>query len=298
MNQAQFVLLQEPIAATQASNILCRVVASTSSPLAATAPFGYHQCDATLATAIPKCSTPIRLYDFMNMARNQGVGDGVSRLLDLQGMHTDEQTILLQCRLVKRYLLPDPDAAFMSLMNSDGYSTDVRALLDQCRDHQGYFATGFLTATDESWLIEATQDELQHFNITPPYSDAADIPVPFLYQDLLGPELAIISSPCEQPSGFANEQIFAVSYKSVKLPLAGSPASSASGPISPGGQPAGRRPKRSNAYHLTVRRPEENNTFASPQIIPAAMPTFDDNIKLEDVDNMMLQMEDIRSMVV
>ncbi|KAJ3487267.1 hypothetical protein NLG97_g6449 [Lecanicillium saksenae] len=296
MTHAKFVLLQESIAATEASNLLCRVVASKVAPLMAAAPFNNNGSDSTITTAIPKCSAPIKLTDFMSMARNQGVAPQVSRLLDFQGMHMDEQAILLECRLVKRYLLPEPDATFHDLMKSDDYSRDVKALLERCMARQGYFVTGFLTATDDSWLIEASQQELQQFNITLPYSDSADMPVPFLYQDLLGPELALFSEPCAQPPSFANEQIFAVSYKVAKLPQAMSPISPMSGHLSPGTPPAPRRPKRSNGYHLSSRRTEEswappasNSSNASS---PEMMPYYDDSVKLDDDDAFALQMEE------
>lgn len=298
MSHAKFVLLQEPIVATEASNLLCRVVASKVAPFMASAPFNTNGADSTIVTAIPKCSTPIRLSDFMSMATNQGVAPQVSRLLDFQGMHMDEQAIVLECRLVKRYLLPDPEATFQSLMKSDGYSRDVRALLEQCIARQGYFVTGFLTATDDSWLIEASQQELQQFNITLPYSDSADMPVPFLYQDLLGPELAILSEPCEQPPSFANEQIFAVSYKVAKLPQPMSPISPMSGgQLSPGAQPGTRRPKRRNAYHL-VSRQTEDSWVPSSSSSPEMMPSYDDSVQLDDDDSMGLQAEEIAFIVV
>lgn len=292
MSYTKFVLLQEPIAASEASNLLCRVVASKVAPLMACAPFGNSNgADSTVTTAIPKCSAPIKLTDFMSMARSQGVAPQVSRLLDFQRMHIDEQAILLECRLVKRYLLPDPDTAFRILMKSDDYSRDVRTLLEQCMARQGYFVTGFLTATDDSWLIEASQQELQHFNIALPYSDSSDMPVPFLYQDLIGTELAVFSQPCEQPPSFANEQIFAVSYKVAKLPQAMSPISPMSGQRSPGTPPAPRRPKRSNGYHLASRRTGE--TWApSSASSPEMMPYYDDSVKLDDNDALVLQMEE------
>lgn len=297
MNHTKFVLLQEPIAASEASNLLCRVVVSKVAPLMAAAPFNIHSPDSTIATAIPKCSAPIKLSDFMYMAGHQGVAPQVSRLLDFQGMHADERAILLECRLVKRYLLPDPEATFHSLMKSHGYSRDVRALLEQCMARQGYFVTGFLTATDDSWLIEASQQELQRFNITLPYADSADMPVPFLYQDLLGPELAILSEYCEQPPSFANEQIFAVSYKVAKLPQAMSPISPVSGHFSPGAAlPAPRRPKRTNAYHLKPRRTEE--TWPSSNPSSPEMASYDDCVKLDDDDCPALQMEETAFIVV
>lgn len=292
MSHTKFVLLQEPIAATEAANLLCRVVVSKVAPLMASAPFKNNNgADSTITTAIPKCSAPIRLTDFLSMARNQGVAPQVSRLLDFHGMHIDEQAILLECRLVKRYLLPDPETTFHNLMKSDDYSRDVRTLLEQCMARQGYFVTGFLTATDDSWLIEASQQELQQFNITMPYSDSTDIPVPFLYRDFLGPELAIFSQPCDQPAGFANEQIFAASYKVAKLPQAMSPMSPMSGQLSPGTPPAPRRPKRSNGYHLTSRRREETRAPSNASS-PEMMPYYDDGVKLDDDDALALQIEE------
>ncbi|TQV91980.1 hypothetical protein V2A60_005926 [Cordyceps javanica] len=294
---AKFILLPEPIAATEASNLICRVVASKTAPLMAAAPFNNNVADCTLSMAIPKCSAPIKLTDFMSMARNQGVAPQVSRLLDFQGMHREEQTILLECRMVKRYLLPDPDNTFRNLMKSDDYSRDVKTLLEQCIARQGYFVTGFLTATDDSWLIEASQQELQHFNIPLPYSDSTDVPVPFLYQDFLGPDLAIFSQPCEQPSKLAHEQIFAVSYKVAKLPQAMSPTSPMSGRLSPATPPAPRRPKRSNGYHLASRRTEDawaSSNGSSPEMLPY----YDDSVKIDDDDTLSLQMEEAAFIVV
>ncbi|OAA57306.1 hypothetical protein ISF_07227 [Cordyceps fumosorosea ARSEF 2679] len=297
MTHAKFVLLHEAIAATEASNLICRVVASKTAPLLAAAPFNTNRgADTTLTMAIPKCSAPIRLSDFMSIARSQGVASQVSHLLDFQGLHREEQTILLECRMVKRYLLPDPDNAFRNLMRSDDYSKDVRALLEQCIDRQGYFVTGFLTATDDSWLIEATQQELHQFGIDLPYSDSTDVPVPFLYHDLLGPELALFSQPCAQPPKFVHEQIFAVSYKVARLPQAMSPVSPMSaGQLSPvattTAASAPRRPKRSNGYHLTSRRTEEvwmRSNMSSPEMTPY----YDDGVKLTEDDSMSPQEEE------
>ncbi|KAM3514524.1 hypothetical protein MY11210_001867 [Beauveria gryllotalpidicola] len=298
MSHAKFVLLQEPIAATEASNLICRVVVSKTAPLMAAAPFKNNKtADSTITMAIPKCSAPIKLADFMSMARSQGVASQVSRLLDFQGMHMDEQAILLECRLVKRYILPDPDATFHTLMKCDDYSRDVRTLLEQCMARQGYFVTGFLTATDDSWLIEASQRELQQFNISLPYSDSSSMPVPFLYHDFLGPELALFSQPCEQPPSLANEQIFAASYKVAKLPQAMSPMSPISAQLSPGTPPAPRRPKRSNGYHLAPRRPEETWTPSSASS-PEVMPYYDGGIKLDDDDALAAHMEESAFIIV
>ncbi|KAM3528860.1 hypothetical protein MY4038_005687 [Beauveria bassiana] len=315
MSHAKFVLLHEPIPATEASNLICRVVASKTAPLMAAAPF-HNNTDAnsTIAMAIPKCSAPIKLTDFMSMARNQGVASHVSRLLDFQGMHMEEQAILLECRLVKRYILPDPDTTFHTLMKCDDYSRDVRTLLEQCMARQGYFVTGFLTATDDSWLIEASQRELQHFNISLPYSDSSNMPVPFLYHDFLGPELALFSQPCEQPPSFANEQIFAASYKVAKLsqhalssPMS-SPVSAQLSPPPPpppgATPPAPRRPKRSNGYHLAPRRPEETwTTPSSSASSPEVMPYYENGgggggVKLDDDDALAAHMEESAFIIV
>ncbi|OAA36325.1 hypothetical protein BBO_08202 [Beauveria brongniartii RCEF 3172] len=307
MSHAKFVLLQEPIPATEASNLICRVVASKTAPLMAAAPFHSNKdADSTITMAIPKCSAPIKLTDFMSMARNQGVASQVSRLLDFQGMHMEEQAILLECRLVKRYILPDPDTTFHTLMNCDDYSRDVRTLLEQCMARQGYFVTGFLTATDDSWLIEASQRELQQFNISLPYPDSSNMPVPFLYHDFLGPELALFSQPCERPPSFANEQIFAASYKVAKLPQQAMSPMSSSPPISaqlspppPGATPpAARRPKRSNGYHLAPRRPEETWTPSSSASSPEVMPYYDGGVKLDDDDALAPHMEESAFIIV
>ncbi|KAM3560138.1 hypothetical protein MY1884_003087 [Beauveria asiatica] len=305
MSHAKFVLLQEPIPATEASNLICRVVASKTAPLMAAAPFHSNKdADSTITMAIPKCSAPIKLTDFMSMARNQGVASQVSRLLDFQGMHMEEQVILLECRLVKRYILPDADTAFHTLMKCDDYSRDVRTLLEQCMARQGYFVTGFLAATDDSWLIEASQRELQQFNISLPYPDSSNTPVPFLYHDFLGPELALFSHPCERPPSFANEQIFAASYKVAKLPrqamspMSSSPISAHLSPPPGAAPPAPRRPKRSNGYHLAPRRPEETWTPSSSASSPEVVPYYDGGVKLDDDDALAPHMEELAFIIV
>lgn len=311
MSHAKFVLLQEPIAASEASNLLCRVVASKTAPLMAAAPFlrspGADSSHSTpgAAAVVPKCSAPIRLADFMAMARSQGVAAHVARLLDgprLLRMDDQQQQqqqhgVLLECRLVRRYVVADPATAFYALMHApdDGgrYARDVRALLEQCADRQGYFLTGVLTATDDAWLVGATQQELRQFDM---YADGSST-LPFLYQDLLGgpPEMAAFAHH-QQPKQMPREHIFAASYRVARIPRgASSPASpeSAPGQRSPGSTPPGRprRPKRSNGYHLAPRRAEEpwpTSNGSSPETAPY----YDDSVRLDDDDGLGLQMEE------
>ncbi len=255
MDRTKFVLLQEPIAATEAANLLCHVVASKTSPQLAHAPFNADNTPvhSTTPLAVPKCHASLKLGSFMAIAADQGVGDRVSRLLNLNGLYADELRVLEECRSVKRYVLDSPQPAFQELMTSEKYSMEVCGLLERSLQRQGYLITGFLTATDDSWLIGATPKELHQSDNAPfSWGDGVAVPVPFLYDDVIGMELAMIAEHCPEPSHFSNEQIFAISYKTVTLPWGQSPFARHISPT-----PAIARPRRSNAYHLASSRADE-----------------------------------------
>lgn len=255
MDRTRFVLLQEPIAVAEARNLLCHVVASKASPQLAHAPFNADNAPihSTTPLATLKCHASMTLGSFMAMAADQGVGDRVSGLLNMTGLYADELKMQEECRSVKRYVLDSPQPAFQELMSSEKYSLEVRSLLERSVQRQGHLITGFLTATDDTWMIGATPKDLQQFENTPlSWSEGIAVPVPFLYDDIIGMELAMIAEQCPEPSHFSNEQIFAIAYKTVTLPRDYSPFGRHISPT-----PVISRPRRSNAYHLASSRADE-----------------------------------------
>ncbi|KAK3293062.1 uncharacterized protein B0H64DRAFT_376031 [Chaetomium fimeti] len=153
--------------------------------------------------------------DLFENARNSGVQTKLAKLFHMGTDRSMGDSIGLESELVKRYSLSNPERRFAELMEDPRYAAEVSSLLAKKRSHRGYLVTGFMTTTNSAWSKSATDDKslktgvtLDPSLITSGAPSGLDIGVDTSH-NVSGSNQSEWVSP--------NEEIFAVSYVSLKF---------------------------------------------------------------------------------
>jgi hypothetical protein len=249
MADRKYFLLQEPISAAEAGSFLCRVVTSKTSPATKFAPFSMpgaqsHNSNDIIPSILPEPSLSTIDEHSLSVARERGISIQLTALLGLNFSRSNEETRTLKSTCVRRYTLPNPQSFFEELMKNEAYARDVHALLDEIWPHNAYLITGFLTATDSNWVATTKQGTTKGLNINIPLSEIAAVPLSGLADTGIAPEWSSSTEESRTTSA-TGEEIFAVSYSTVKLSYKLSGSGSLFKPT-----PRIGRPKRAKAHHL------------------------------------------------
>ncbi|KAH7140267.1 hypothetical protein B0J13DRAFT_557456 [Dactylonectria estremocensis] len=252
MSQQRFFLLQEPIpAAIEAGSFLGRLVVSKTSPLDRFAPFSDpakppHDTNDIIPSILPSPEVETSYDGTLTVARKRPFSVPLAGLLNMNLSRTEEESRRLESKLVKRYRLRNPCIQFELLMQNQFYAQDARELLKNAPSGHVYLVTGFITASESTWTVEATNGSRKDFSVTVPVGAAAGIPDFGLLDAGFGLN-GSISNKRSQTRHVAEEQIFAVAYSIVKLSIKLKWPSGLATRV-----PVVSRPKRAKAYHLAM----------------------------------------------
>lgn len=257
MDGRRYFLLREPIEPNNIESFLCRVVASKVAPLDRFAPRALpgtpaHETNDIIPSILPQPTLQPSCDALFTAARKRGFSAELLALLKVNVSCDVEQRRRLESKCVRKYTLRDPGASFQELMKNEYYAKDVEGLLKGLWPHHAYLVTGFLTATDSKWTIEASNKTTKGIQITLPVAAAAGVPVPGVADAGLGLSR---EAAAHQSRTFSvvGEEIFAVSYSVAKLSFAfGSP----SGVVTRVPLVVG-RPKLAKPHHLAMGPDDE-----------------------------------------
>jgi hypothetical protein len=256
MADRRYFLLREPIEPSNIESFLCRVVASKVAPLDRFAPIALpgtpaHETNDILPSILPQPTLSTSCDELFSAARKRGFSAELSALLKVNVSRDVEQSRRLESKSVRRYTLPNPGAYFQELMKNEYYAKDVRDLLKALWPHHTYLVTGFLTATDSNWTIEASNKTTKGIETTLPVAEAAGVPIPGLADAGLGLSTEAAAHQSRKIS-VVGEEIFAVSYSVAKLSYAfGSPPGFVTR------MPLVSRPKLAKPHHLAMGPDDE-----------------------------------------
>lgn len=218
----RFFVLDEPVPSGEIESFMGRLVTCVTSPLLNYAPSNYpgvphHNTNDIIPSILPTPSISTSNGEEATVFAKKGIFVKLSSIFNIEIGNNRGETRRLECRVAKRYRLPNPDQHFKQLMSNQHYAKDAQALLAQSSSKEAYFITGFLTATDATWTIEAAESKGADaaLGVSPVGAAAGGVSVP---------GLPYVSFGANGSRGFgrsgqrhvAEEEIIAVSYSVVR----------------------------------------------------------------------------------
>ncbi|KAI8395938.1 hypothetical protein FOFC_21468 [Fusarium oxysporum] len=177
MAQGQsFFVLHDPITAAEADTFLGRLVVSKTSPLDNFSPISlrnkaYRRTDELIPGILLQPETLVSIDWTATAVRKRSITWQLSALLNLNLPSIVDDRLRLESELVKRYILPDPEATFRKLMKNDFYNQEAWKLLRKTKSKSNrlYLVTGFITASESTWAkrFESTRNKTHTYKHVP-----------------------------------------------------------------------------------------------------------------------------------
>lgn len=225
-SQRKFLLLENPIRASDKESLLCRVVSSPHAPSMRFAPHlsperEAHNSNDIIPNLLPEPQTYTKQKDTLMQSNKGEIAAALSKLfrVNFSASETVEKT--LDSAKIKQYTLENVSIHFGTLMKNAEYAEDVYQLLRESYPRQAYLVTGFLTATDSVWTSKITQNADSAAKVTVPVGEMVTpglLPVSDLV-DISGDVAKSASLGYTREKTAAEEEIIAISYFAVKLSL-------------------------------------------------------------------------------
>jgi hypothetical protein len=194
--------------------MLCRVVTDKYDPGKAFAP-DQPLASELLPNLLPKPFVMTNRKDLFENARSSGVHATLAKVCHIGADRSTGNSTALESEEVKRYSLSNPERRFAELMDNPRYAAEVSSLLAKKRSHRGYLVTGFMTTKNSTWSKTATADMSLDGGVTLDAGLIVSGAPPGLD---IGVDASHAVSRLNQSEWMSpNEEIFAVSYVSLKL---------------------------------------------------------------------------------
>ena len=205
-----------------------------------------HNTNDILPFILPSPEVSTSCDQSITVAKERGFSVQFSALLNINLSRTEQEIRRLESELMKKYTLQNPGIYYEQLMQNEHYAQDARDLLASTKAGHAYFITGFITASETTWTIGKTMGSGGAFDTTVPVGQACGLPDGGLLGVSFGTN-KLINNSCSHTRHVREEQIFAVSYYTVKLSsrLKWLSHDASRTPILSG-------PKKAKAYHLAM----------------------------------------------
>ncbi|KAH6847730.1 hypothetical protein B0I37DRAFT_375728 [Chaetomium sp. MPI-CAGE-AT-0009] len=214
MTRRQFFLLDYTLGHDQIASMLCRVVTDKYDPGKAFAP-DQPLASRLLPNLLPEPFVMTNRKDLFENARSSAVQAKLAKLCHIGADWSTGNSTGLESEEVKRYSLSNPERRFAELMDNPRYAAEVSSLLAKKRSHRGYLVTGFMTTRNSTWSKTAAAENSLGGGVT---LDAGLIASGAPSGLDVGVDASHAVSRLKQSEWVSpNEEIFAVSYVSLKL---------------------------------------------------------------------------------
>jgi hypothetical protein len=217
---SRYFILGEPTPESRARKLLGRVVQDITSPLRAFAP--REAQDTSIGgdpqSIIPNLlPTPFESTKGKDSIRNNISNEARTHLTDFFGFNIakiDEDKLVLESNVVKRYSLEQTKDVFDRLMEDPVYSSEVRQFFKKHRVREAYFVVGFITTEGSVWTRTSSRGHEAGVNGQVPLSAIAVVPIPGTD---VGLKLSTSDNQVREQKFSSKESlVFAVAYDVVK----------------------------------------------------------------------------------
>ncbi|KAG6989364.1 hypothetical protein FocnCong_v021262 [Fusarium oxysporum f. sp. conglutinans] len=128
----------------------------------------YRRTDELIPGILPQPETLGSIDWTATAVRKRSITWQLSALLNLNLPSIVDDRLRLESELVKRYILPDPEATFRKLMKNDFYNQEAWKLLRKTKSKSNrlYLVTGFITASESTWAKRFESTRTKPFQST------------------------------------------------------------------------------------------------------------------------------------
>jgi len=218
---SRYFILDEPTPESRARKLLGRVVQDITSPLRSFAPRAAQDTSSIGGdpqSIIPNLlPAPFESTKVKDSIRNNVSNEAGTHLTDFLGFNIakiDEDKLVLESNVVKRYSLEQTRDVFDRLMEDPVYSSEVRQFFKKHRVREAYFVVGFITTEGSVWTRTRSRGHEAGVNGQVPLSAIAVVPIPGTG---VGLKLSTSDNQVREQK-FSSEEslVFAVAYDVVK----------------------------------------------------------------------------------
>jgi hypothetical protein len=254
MTGKRYFILEETISQDHVESMMGRVVIFKTLPINQFAPFApttsnepSHNTNDIIPSILPSPCMSSDRNDFFQAVSGPETHFALSAFFSFDFENKKEESAALHSEQVKRYTLPNPEQFFHTLLKNELYARDVRTILKASSAGRAYFVTGFLTITGATWTRKTDRARKGGLTTSMPIIRSVGLAIPGP-MDLGMNSVHASTFQNEQDMSVVEEEIFAMSYSTVKLAYRFEPSTSrflattlVMGP-----------PKRAKAHHLAL----------------------------------------------
>jgi len=227
MERPRFLVLTEPIPASELDNLLGRFVVDCFSPLDISAPKSGKSVGEQYKLD-PILSEDVAVI--LKLCKERSAGTRLQSILELAASRGWNQELRMESSKIRTYRLKSHNCVFEDIISDEVRLKEVKALFNYSKGgflrtrRQLFMITGVKVISDSSYSLGQTVDNSQDVTVTIPVSQAINTVAPGLgvVVNFVDPEVSGShknQSSATQSFKTIQDQIFAVEYRTITKPL-------------------------------------------------------------------------------